>query len=64
MNRTQAIGLAQLRAADKPESYVSENFQPHEWVICAIQAAYKEGYADAMTCAPAEEHELPGGGGL
>jgi hypothetical protein len=36
MTREEAIALAQLHAREKPESYYSEPFQPHEWVIAAL----------------------------
>lgn len=39
MNREQAIAIAVAAAKAKPESYYSEPFIPHEWVIDAILAA-------------------------
>lgn len=39
MNRDEAIKLAQTCAKRKPESYYSEPFMPHEWVIEAIMIA-------------------------
>jgi hypothetical protein len=43
MTREQAIQLARRFAKAKPQSYYSEPFQPHEWVIDAIVAAYLKG---------------------
>ena len=39
MKRDQAIELARQCARNKPESYFSEPFQPHEWVVDAILQA-------------------------
>lgn len=39
MTREQAIELARAHAKAQPQSYYSEPFQPHEWVIAAILAA-------------------------
>lgn len=36
MTREQAIEIALRCAKAKPQSYYSEPFQPHEWVIDAI----------------------------
>lgn len=36
ITRSQAIEIARRHAARHPESYYSEPFQPHEWVIHAI----------------------------
>lgn len=44
MTREQAIEIARRFAKAKPQSYYSEPFQPHEWVIDAIVAAYLKGY--------------------
>jgi hypothetical protein len=43
MTREQAIELARRFAKAKPQSYYSEPFMPHEWVIDAIVAAYLKG---------------------
>lgn len=47
MSRQQAIELARRFAKAKPQSYYSEPFQPHEWVIDAIVAAYLKGCYEA-----------------
>jgi hypothetical protein len=39
MTRNEAIEIAKHCAAAKPESYYSEPFMPHEWVIDAILEA-------------------------
>ena len=39
MDRDQATELARQCARNKPESYFSEPFQPHEWVVDAILQA-------------------------
>lgn len=40
LTREQAIEIARRCAKAKPQSYYSEPFQPHEWVIDAIVAGY------------------------
>ena len=45
MTRDQAIEIAQEAAKLLPESYYSEPFQPHEWVIEAILMAFCRGVA-------------------
>ena len=39
MNTNQAIELAQKHAKLRPESYYSEPFIPHDWVVAAIVEA-------------------------
>jgi hypothetical protein len=61
MNREQAIELARRFAKAKPESYYSEPFRPHEWVIDAIVAANLKGYYESQCtcssnpCEPADD---------
>ena len=49
MTRDQAIELARRFAKAKPQSYYSEPFMPHEWVIDAIVAAYLKGCYEPKT---------------
>jgi hypothetical protein len=42
MTRDEAIEIARRHAKAKPESYYSEPFQPHEWVVDSIVAASAE----------------------
>jgi len=39
MNREMAIDLACKHAKANPQSYYSEPFRPHEWVVSAILEA-------------------------
>lgn len=39
MDRTQAVEIARKCARAKPQSYYSEPFEPHEWVVDAILEA-------------------------
>lgn len=55
MGREQAIELARRYAKAYPQSYYSEPFMPHEWVIEAIQAA-----ADGKDTEPQTVIEVPG----
>lgn len=43
MTKDEAVDLACLHAKQQPESYYSEPFTPHAWVVSAIQSAYKQG---------------------
>ena len=47
MDREDAIALSQDMAKIYPQSYTTDGFIPHEWVIAAIKEAYEFGYADA-----------------
>jgi hypothetical protein len=48
MSREDAIKLAQNYGQKFPQSYTSPDFEPHEWVIHAIQAAYRDGYEEGF----------------
>jgi len=39
MTRQEAIEIARECAKAKPQSYYTEPFQPHEWVVDAIMRA-------------------------
>ena len=47
MDRERAIAIARECAKAKPQSYYSEPFQPHEWVIDAILLAAVRPQNDA-----------------
>lgn len=50
MTREEAIEIARYCAKAKPQSYYSEPFQPHEWVIDAIMMAQgKRGITEPAT---------------
>ncbi|MDB6104120.1 MAG: hypothetical protein JWO52_4119 [Gammaproteobacteria bacterium] len=42
MTRQEAIEIARRCAKAKPQSYYSEPFEPHEWVIDAMIEAWWE----------------------
>jgi hypothetical protein len=42
MTRQEAIEIARECAKAKPQSYYTEPFQPHEWVVDAIMRAAAE----------------------
>jgi hypothetical protein len=51
VTRAQAIKLAQEAAAgDHRPSYNPEpaTFEPHEWVVDAVLAAYRRGFVDGV----------------
>jgi hypothetical protein len=60
MTRDQAIELARVHAKAQPQSYYSEPFQPHAWVIEAILAAAEEGrvITAALDFKPDEHHAI------
>jgi len=64
MTRQQAIELARRFAKAKPQSYYSEPFMPHEWVIDAIVAAYLKGcyQPDSIDADLKARYQADGGG--
>jgi hypothetical protein len=58
VTRQQAIELARRFAKAKPQSYYSEPFQPHEWVVDAIVAAYLKGCYEASGEIDSLIHEM------
>lgn len=51
MTREEAVAIAQSFAKAHPESYYAEPFQPHEWVIKAIEYAFELGQDDGVNSA-------------
>lgn len=58
MNREQAIEIARTCAKRKPESYYAEPFEPHEWVVDAIQLAWLAGGGDEEDAASLLEERI------
>ena len=62
MNKAQLVELARntALARGKEHSYVVPGFEPHEWVIDAMWAAYCAGFADADVPSLAESDMAEG----